>query len=224
MIDKKRNTEQASTTSQHLIYQKEISTTKARESEKKTKIEETKKENIRKDNYSSSNSENLLNDIMSNSSFILDSNKKGITPLIEINEIFYGKNNIKISKDNYNKIYSECRGRKGLSKIEKYFLKFNGIIEEIKQRLEKKFMYDYRLRIKLNFKKKEDKNSDNDTFNIDCIYTFYTPDINEEKMFKDNNILKNGINSVTQGFEYMIREINNESYKEIKYINDNIQN
>ena len=224
LIDKKRNSEQANTTSQHLISQKEISTTNTRESQKKTKIEETKMENIIKDNYSSTNSENLLYDIMTNSKFQLYSNKKGITPLIEINEIFYGKNNIKISNDKYNQIYSECRGRKRLSKIEKYFLKFNGFIEEIKKRLEEEFIYDYRLRIKLNFKKEEDKNSDNDAFNIDCIYTFYTPDINEGKMYKDDNILKNGTNSITQGFEYLIKEINNDSYQNIKYINDNIQN
>ena len=103
-------------------------------------------------------------------------------------------------------------------------MKFNGFIEEIKKRLEEEFIYDYRLRIKLNFKKEEDRNSDNDAFNIDCIYTFYTPDINEGKMYKDDNILKNGTNSITQGFEYLIKEINSDSYQNIKYINDNIQN
>ena len=77
-------------------------------------------------------------------------------------------------------------------------------------------MYEYYLEIKLEIQLSEPNNYEN----LTCKYIFYSPDPNEKNpiIFKDDNILVNKTNSLSQGFQYLISEINDEKYKDKEYI------
>ena len=132
---------------------------------------------------------------------------------INIDEINYGDEEIKISKEQFEKIIV---GNFKDKKIEKKAKKFYNFIKEFKERLKIEFKYNYKLRINLYFKK---ENIDNKIENLDlsCKYIFYDPINNREFSFLDKKLLKYGINSLTNGFEFMIDKINSEYYKDIKY-------
>ena len=78
---------------------------------------------------------------------------------------------------------------------------------------------NYRLRIKLDIREENNNNNSDSTYNISCFYTFYDPIDNKTYKFKDINILINGTNSLTNGFEIMLFEINSERYKNLEYLN-----
>ena len=61
-----------------------------------------------------------------------------------------------------------------------------------------------------------DKVENDSIFNIKCFYKFYSPNLNvaSNQTFKEDNILLNKTNSKTQGFYYLINEINEEYFKE----------
>ena len=218
--DVKKDSEKNNKTQDYLDSKKENST--SADSQQKTKVESSNKsKNENNNNYSLSNKNSVLNDIITNSLFVLHSNKRGNNPFIEIKEIYFGENLIKITKEEIKKQYEKCLEKKRTQKIEKNekcFIKFIEFVEEIKKGLEKEFLYNYKLRIKLNFK--EEKSKKNGFINISCLYIFYTPDKNEEKTFRDHDILQNGMYS---GFEFLILDINSESYKNIEYSDDEIK-
>ena len=58
----------------------------------------------------------------------------------------------------------------------------------------------------------------NNTYGIACIYDLITPFNNNPLSFKESNILINGIDSLANGFKFLIIEINHEKYKILKYI------
>ena len=78
-------------------------------------------------------------------------------------------------------------------------------------------MLNYNLRIKLDIRKENYNNNSDSTYNISCLYTFYDPINNSIHKYKDENILINGTNSLNQGFQFMLYQINNECYKNVEY-------
>ena len=80
------------------------------------------------------------------------------------------------------------------------------------------FTYKYNLIIKLIFKKEKNNKS---IFNIKCKYNYYPPNGNKTYSFQDENILINGLNSLNQGFNYLVNEITQSEYEDIEFIENN---
>ena len=80
------------------------------------------------------------------------------------------------------------------------------------------FTYKYNLIIKLIFKKEKNNKS---IFNIKCKYNYYPPNGNKTYSFQDENILINGLNSLNQGFNYLVNEITQSEYEDIEFIEYN---
>ena len=148
--------------------------------------------------------------IFNNSEILLHSNNSRKKPLFIYDKIKLINSGIKINYEEIlNNLVIYCSNEKNLIKN---YIKFSNFLKEVENRINIEFKYDYYLKIKLNFQKGETRNN-NYIYNISCKYIFYQPENNQELTFKDNNILINGINSVYQGFQYLISEINDEKYE-----------
>ena len=154
--------------------------------------------------------ENILN--LSFIYFIFEQrNKKIKDPYFNYYEINLGKNNTKV---NLNKLKETIDNNK--YKLDKNlvlnFKKFLNFLEEFKENINKEFKYEYNLDIKLEFQREKENNEDF-IYNIFCIYNFYEPIKYENLKFKEENILINGIKSKSEGFKYLLKEINNVKFK-----------
>jgi hypothetical protein len=88
--------------------------------------------------------------------------------------------------------------------------KFLGVLDKILERIKKEFSFRYKLNISLNFKINA---IENEKYKIECISTAYIP--NEKPCeCRDDNILEK---ELTNGLNYLINEVNNEAYKDLKY-------
>ena len=147
---------------------------------------------------------------------------KGKEPFID--EIYFGEHLTNITYEQFVNIFGEFNSyKKGPKDEENNYTLFYNFIEEFKQRIKNECKYEYKFRIKLNFEKQNESN-DNNILNILCLYEFYEPISNGRILFKDNNILIYGTNSMYQGFEFLITEINSEYYKDLKYEEENPKN
>lgn len=137
-------------------------------------------------------------------------NERGKEPYIIYDEICYGISNTQIT-------YDKIKKNKDLYPDYGAFYNFLRVIEN---KIKEEFLHNYNLRIKLEFIKDVNSHTSN-IYSIKCIYTFYEPIKNEPICFKDEDILINGINTISQGFYYFLISINDESYKNKEYIKFN---
>ena len=96
-------------------------------------------------------------------------------------------------------------------------MKLFNFLKEIEERINNEFLLNYNLKIKLDIRKEDYNNNSDSTFNISCLYTFYDSINNSTYIYKDENILINGTNSLNQGFQFMLYQINSECYKNLEY-------
>ena len=153
---------------------------------------------------------NIQRQLLTYSNFTLYTNEKGKEPFFIIDKITVGKQKINITE-----FFLKMKKKKI---IDTNFQKFFDFLENFKKKIKDEFKYDYCLRVKLLFQNEKEKiNSiiNNKDFKISCIYYFYSPIDNNEMTFKTENILaKNSTES--EGFIYLIEEINNDIYKDEK--------
>ena len=154
--------------------------------------------------------------IINKSTFEFYINEKGKEPYIVYEKkIKYGFFNFEIE---YEKILLIKEDEKFKNSEDKILIdnynKFFVFLKLVEDELKKKFKYNYKLRIILDFEMEKKKN-DNNVYNVTCIYTFFDPINNEKSQFKEDNIFTNGTKS--EGFKNLLSAINNESYKEVKY-------
>ena len=167
--------------------------------------------------------------LLNNLEIILHTSKKekeGEKPYFIYDKISCGENHIQISSSQFfnNKSISneKQKNKQFVDKKEKIIVnnmvKLYGFLEELENRIAKEFLFKYNLILKLDFaKEKNNDNSNPEIENITCRYTFLNPINNEQSTFKEANILLYGTNSIEQGFEFLIIEINNENYKDVEY-------
>ena len=96
------------------------------------------------------------------------------------------------------------------NKLSENYLKLFNFLKEFEERINNEFILNYNLKIKLDIRKEEQNNNNDSTYNISCYYTFYDPINNSPYIYKDENILINGNNSLNQGFQFMLYQINSE--------------
>ena len=161
--------------------------------------------------------ENITSYILRKCSIIFHTNFKGKEPYIIYDEISYGDYNIKIDLGKLLNSKYECEHSQPRNESSENYLKLFNFLKEVEERINNEFLLDYNLKIKLDIRKEEYNNNSDSTYNISCIYTFYDPINNSAYTYKDENILINGTNSLNQGFQHMLYNINSEFYKNIEY-------
>ena len=161
--------------------------------------------------------ENLTFDILKKCSIKFHTNVKGEEPYIIYDEILCGEHNIKIDYIKFLKNKYDFEHYQQRNELEENYLKLFYFLKEIENRIDNEFIFNYKLKIKLDIRKEDVKNNSDPTYNISCLYTFYDPINNLPHKFKDENILINGTNSLNQGFQLMLYQINSEYYKNLKY-------
>ena len=98
-------------------------------------------------------------------------------------------------------------------------------LKAIEFEIKKSFLFNYYLKIKLEINREQiNNNTDSSIYDISCIYTFYEPINNKQIKFRDENILINGINSNSLGFQFLLNNLNNPKYEKIEYKEINSKN
>ena len=145
--------------------------------------------------------------ILDKSTFSFHTNRKGSIPSIIFEEI-------SVSHQDYQNQTFTIDAIKNLTAedetLKDNYKKFLIVLESIINRIKNEFSLQYKLKIILKFRTTDIQNS---KYIIKCIYKVEIP--GERPLeFKDENILENGL---TNGFPYLLNEINNESYKDLDY-------
>ena len=151
---------------------------------------------------------NLQRQILNYSTFTLHTNERGQEPFIIYDKITIGKQEINV----INYFFQMIKEKKERI-LDINFQKFLEFLEKFVKKIKIEYKYNYCLRLKLIFQ----NTSKFLNYNISCKYIFYSPiEKNNELIFKEENIFdKNSTES--DGFNYLIAEINNDYYKEEKY-------
>ena len=162
--------------------------------------------------------EKLANLLLKKSEVILNTKNEGEKRFFIFESVNYGDYHIFINYDKLLQIKEYFITHKIESIIAKSYFKYMEFLDEFKDRIYKEFTNEYKLKIGLEFQIM-DKSKKDSIFNINCYYKFYSPDLNipYNQIFKEENVLLNKTNSKTQGFEYLIYEINEEYFKENKF-------
>ena len=143
--------------------------------------------------------------ILNSSNFLIKNNENGELLLSILNDD--QKDNI----ENFEDIDID------VEKLKFNVNKFIDFLILIKDKIKDSFNNKFNLIIKIKtFNTSYNLNS-NGTYNIDCLYIFYSPKDDSKSSFKDDNILLNGINGKCQGFYYFINEITDDCYHEILF-------
>jgi len=146
-----------------------------------------------------------------------------IFKIIEIKKIRKYGNNIRKKMDNdflckdynYDDIKEGTIEEKNIYKKYKQFLDY---LDEIEEYILKSKIH-FNPVIILDLKKKKLKSGD---FDMNCAYSFERQSSNKtELIFRDNNILANGINGRNIGFVLLINELSEIEYKGIEYKENN---
>ena len=162
--------------------------------------------------------ENIYFDILKKCSIKFHTNLKGEEPYIIYDEILYGEDNIKIDDTKFLNSKYDCEHSQHRNELSKNYLKFFNFLKEIEERIKNEFLLNYNLKINLDIRKEDHNNNNDSTYNVSCLYTFYDLINNSTYKYKDENILINGTNSLNQGFQFMLFQINSECYKNLNYI------
>ena len=171
--------------------------------------------------------EKLANHILKKSKVILNTKKEKGKLVFIFENISYGEYNISINNEKLLDIKKYFINNKIESIIVKSYLKYMEFLDDFKNKIYKKFIHEYKLKIDLEFQKIDEIGP---VFNISCNYKFYSPNF-DILNFKEENILLNKVDSKTQNFKFLLNEINDKKFerikfqessqKEINYISDN---
>ena len=166
---------------------------------------------------------NVAKEILTNVKIEIKIEVDEIVKNIEIKKICKYGNNIRKKMDNdflckdynYEDIKEGTMEEKIIYKKYKQFLDY---LDEIEEYILKSKIY-FNPVIILDLKKKKLKSGD---FDMNCVYSFERQSSNKtELIFRDNNILANGINGRNIGFVLLINELSEIEYKGIEYKENN---
>ena len=160
----------------------------------------------------------IIEQILDKSIFEFYTNKKGKNPFLIFKDIIYG--------DNYSLSYNIFKDlKKNKSNFKNYeeeilfenYLKLIEILEEIEEKIKKKYKNNYNLKLKICFNSvKEKEFSIPFYYTINCNYIFHIPNENYIRIYQSKDILDKGLGNE---FYYMLNDINDISYKDIEYNN-----
>ena len=100
-------------------------------------------------------------------------------------------------------------------------------MNEFEKGIKKEFKNEFSLKMELEFSRVDNEEIGNKgLYDIKCIYTLFgqgDKDEKEKQNFIDDNILMNKTQSKSQGFVYLLNEINNINYQDNIYLEENKQ-
>jgi len=182
-----------------------------------TKVQSADKENAELEQINDSSEQKkiyikLANHILTKSKVFLNTKKEREKLIFIFDSISYGNYNIFISYEKLQQIKKNLNSIQ--NKTAESFIKYMEFLEEFKDKISKEFKLEYKLKIGLEFQK-NNKADDDSIFNINCIYILYSP-LNKKYKFIEENILIYKTNSKTQGFYYLINEINEDCFRDVR--------
>ena len=166
----------------------------------------------------SNNFDNIIMNILMKCIIILSTSKIRKEKFFIFQSILYGEYGIAITYEKLMEFKGVYIQRQNDNYLAKNFLLFLEFLKNFEDNIKEGFLHKYNLIIRLEFTKETNDNSTgSNIYNITCKYSFYNPIDNKPFIYKDENILINGINSNYQGFYFMLSDINNDIYTNIKY-------
>ena len=138
---------------------------------------------------------------------------------INYENITYGKNNIKLPVEKFEQFISNISylKKEELKPDDKIMLnnlmKLLDFFEELKFRIKIEYQGEEPLNFEINLAYNINNDHNNNIFNIEALYRFNDVKNRNITTYKDKNILINGTNSLEQGFNYMILNINSTRKK-----------
>ena len=107
--------------------------------------------------------ENLTFDILKKCSIKFHTNVKGEEPYIIYDEILCGEHNIKIDYIKFLKNKYDFEHYQQRNELEENYLKLFYFLKEIENRIDNEFIFNYKLKIKLDIRKEDVKNNSDPT-------------------------------------------------------------
>ena len=177
-----------------------------KDSQKNQNFESTKSKTHDKDNDKEDKGEEPKNDFKSTIKIIANKETKNI----EYKEIKMGKNNIE-----FNNIEQFIQNLNKLNESKEYEW-FEDFTKEVENKIKTNFDYSFQLELEIKIESKKK--------NFDAKFSFNDP-INKNKYsYKEENININGTDSNLQGFNFLLRDINQDKYKYLYYNVDKPRN
>ena len=166
----------------------------------------------------SNNFDNIIMNILMKCIIILSTSKNRKEKFFIFQSILYGEYGIAITYEKLMEFKGVYIQRQNDNYLAKNFLLFLEFLKNFEDKIKEDFVHKYNLIIRLEFtKEKNDNSTGSNIYNITCKYSFYNPIDNKPFIYKEENILINGINSNYQVFYFMLSDINNDIYTNIKY-------
>ena len=196
-----------------LNYEKEIEQKNSTNYHKTREV--AKNNNINKNNKDFKEENNIEKLILSSSNFIIYTKEKKEDPYIIYDKITIGKNHINITEQFLNLIENknEIKNKNTIKLLE--------FLDNLSKTIKQEYKHNYCVILELKFEIDKDMpiNKDEESlYNISCLYIFYSPIDKKQSTFIDYNILKNYIDSEREGIHYLLEAINDNTFKNIKYI------
>ena len=196
-----------------LNYEKEIEQKNSTNYHKTREV--AKNNNINKNNKDFKEENNIEKLILSSSNFIIYTKEKKEDPYIIYDKITIGKNHINITEQFLNLIENknEIKNKNTIKLLE--------FLDNLSKTIKQEYKHNYCVILELKFEIDKDMpiNKDEESlYNISCLYIFYSPIDKKQSTFIDYNILKNYIDSEREGIHYLLEAINDNAFKNIKYI------
>ena len=194
-----------------LNYEKEIEQKNTTNYHKTREV--IKNNNINNKDFKEEN--NIEKLILSSSNFIIYTKEKKEDPYIIYDKITIGKNHINITEQFLNLIENknEIKNKNTIKLLE--------FLDNLSKTIKQEYKHNYCVILELKFEIDKDMpiNKDEESlYNISCLYIFYSPIDKKQSTFIDYNILKNYIDSEREGIHYLLEAINDNAFKNIKYI------
>ena len=117
----------------------------------------------------------------------------------------------------------EYKEKYGKENNDENIMNFFKYLEDFENSIRTEFNHKYCLFIKMEFQKDQIIDNNDYLYPINSFITFYNPINVDSQTFKIGNILIDGINSKTNGFEFMINSINSIYFKDIYYKQTNLE-
>ena len=150
--------------------------------------------------------------IIFNGSIIVHKNTKSKEPFFIYMKIRYKNKELDYKK--FMKIIKNYLNNKK-EDSDNNILNFYNYLKEVEERIKSEFKHNYFFIIINKFEKKDERNDNNDNlYNITSKMTLYTPFNKKQYKYNIDNILVDGTNSKSCGFEFLINDLN-EYYKKI---------
>ena len=162
------------------------------------------------------NNHNIIPEFLDKNTLFFHYNPKENKSIYD--KVFFGKHDIEIDYGKLIEYKEACKEIKDKSELAKNYILYMNFLNQIETELKEKYNHKYNLKLKLESNLELiNNNTDSSIYNMTSKYTFFEPIDNYPKLYIEDNILINGTNSNSQGFQFMLNDINSPIYENLEY-------